>query len=359
MGPLEEGGPRRAWDPTHQSAQAERQVKIRACLDLATVLNTVPSAYRGVLSDAFARFTEKIDSRDQLTRAKSKLERLRLAKEVPHTSNSLKLPTVQFQKGSRDLWNELWSLPAESKLKKFKLELMDDEINFHTAQLLRLEKAMDSRELVKDTWNALFALYEARPKFTTYKVNAFGEATDAGGWPVDTPTLEVSNVDFLKNELQALQVDLPVYFRKVYDLKMDTIERIHGKGKKKAEEKQKVDVEMEDIASSSTKEAQEAVNQLVQKQIAAAFKARGIPAPSPSKKVRGVRVSGYHQNPTHSFPAGRQRQAEASPEARTYTQGEKEGEEGCQEGRLSTLGEGTGDGPQTPASYRRRRSQEE
>ena len=49
----DEQSARRAWDPSHTSAQVERQVKIRACLDLATVLLRVPSAYRGVLSDLF------------------------------------------------------------------------------------------------------------------------------------------------------------------------------------------------------------------------------------------------------------------------------------------------------------------
>ena len=48
-------------------------------------------------------------------------------------------------------------------------------------------------------------------------------------------------LNLLKMELQVLQVDLPIYFCKVYDLKMDLIKRTQAKGKKKAEEKCKVD----------------------------------------------------------------------------------------------------------------------
>src|ERR1700688_2660233 len=38
----------RAWNPWHRDAYIERQVKIRGCLDLTTVLMTVPDYYRGV-----------------------------------------------------------------------------------------------------------------------------------------------------------------------------------------------------------------------------------------------------------------------------------------------------------------------
>ena len=62
----DEQSARRAWDPSHQSATVERHVKIRACLDLATVLLRVPSAYRGVLSDLFAKYTDKVEQRDVL-----------------------------------------------------------------------------------------------------------------------------------------------------------------------------------------------------------------------------------------------------------------------------------------------------
>src|ERR1700742_631835 len=41
----------RAWDPSASDAQVERAVKIRACLDLTTVLLTVPLTYRGALSE--------------------------------------------------------------------------------------------------------------------------------------------------------------------------------------------------------------------------------------------------------------------------------------------------------------------
>src|SRR5258708_12496822 len=40
---------RRVWDPYHRDAFVERQAKIRGCLDLATVLITVPDFYRGAL----------------------------------------------------------------------------------------------------------------------------------------------------------------------------------------------------------------------------------------------------------------------------------------------------------------------
>jgi hypothetical protein len=86
------------------------------------------------------------------------------------------------------------------------------------------------------------------------------------------------------HELQVLQIDLPTYFRKVTDLKLDLIERTHSKGKKKAAEKCAIDVEMQDVESSSSKEAGDAINKEVQRQVAAAIKALKIhPTLSSSK----------------------------------------------------------------------------
>lgn len=92
----------------------------------------------------------------------------------------------------------------------------------------------------------------------------------------------------LKMELQALQVDLPIYFRKVYNLKMDLIKRTQAKGKKKAEEKYEIDERMHDVAESSTTEAKETINFKVQCQLAVAienYRKKAL-APPFSKKVK-------------------------------------------------------------------------
>ena len=76
---------RAAWDPYSTSAQIERQVKIRSCVDLPSVLLTVHPTYRGVLSDLLGKYTDKVEQRDRLTRGRSKLEKLQKKDEFPHS----------------------------------------------------------------------------------------------------------------------------------------------------------------------------------------------------------------------------------------------------------------------------------
>jgi len=341
---------RHMWDPTSPSAQIERQVKIRAALDLTSVLLTVPSAYRGVLSDLFGNYTDLVEQRDSLSRAKTKLEKLKTKGEFPFAYNSLKLPTVQYQKGSRDLWNETWSVPAAGRLVSLKKLLMDDEINLVNAQLKRIGDSLDERDQVQKAWVVLAETFARRPQEQLYKV---ATPADTADWPAEA-TLEVSNVNPLKNELQSLQVDLPVYFRKVLDLKLDLIERIHGRKDKKAAEKRDVDMAVQDVASTATTEVERTINNTVQSQLAAAMKAAGIvPAPSSSKKVRH-RSQIFHQDPTHSTSSARQ---QFSEEAGPYFEGEEEGEEGrTTEGGYSAQRQG---GSSSETSWRRQRSQEE
>ena len=349
----DEQSARRAWDPSHTSAQVERQVKIRACLDLATVLLRVPSAYRGVLSDLFAKYTDKVEQRDQLTRAKSKLERLHAKGEIPYSYNSLKLPTIQYQKGSHDLWKETWSLPAEDNLKKLKKILMEQEHQLLIKQIERINGALDEKEAVKEGWEALRECYERRPKHDHYKV-VLPQGGASGTWP-NVETLAVADHNDLYNELQALQVDLPCYFRKVYDLKMDLIERTHGREEKKVAEKRSVDVEMKDVASSATKQTLETINREVQRQVAAALKGHIAPGIAPPPKV-SRKTSGVHQNPTHSISLVRP----VSEEGEEVGEGLQRGQEGegGPKGLHQTLSQGGNFGEETP-SWRRQRSQEE
>ena len=348
------GAARKAWDPTHLDAQVERQVKIRACLDLTTVLNTVPSAYRGVLSDLFARYMHKVEQRDQLTRARSKLEGLKAKKEFPYSYNSLKLPTIQYQGGMRDLWNENWNLPAQNDLTILKQRLLDTEIAFVKKEQERMIELIDERAAVQEAWKSLDEAFKRRDPGDMYFVQL---GTD---WEMEGTEISMvqSKVNPLRDELRALQVDLPVYFRKVLDLKMDLIERIHGKGAKKAAEKSKVDAEVQDVASSSNKEAVEAINKEVQKQVAAALKAAGV-APAPTSSKQKVRSGAWrsHMNPTHTAAPARRELESQQEETGTNTQGQEEVEEGEED----FVGYGQGGSPgrqeaKTPA-WRRKQAE--
>jgi hypothetical protein len=240
---------------------------------------------------------------------------------------------------------------------EFKKGLLKNEIASAKATLERIQGGISEREAVKEAWGALNEAYKARPQQDHWVVKLPVSEPGVTSWPAEAP-LEISRTSALQNELQALQVDLPEFFRKVYDLKMDLIERIHGKGKKKAEEKRTVDVEMKDVASSSTTEAREAINKEVQRQVAAAIKALGAPGSSPSKKVETARSGVYHMNPTHVSTTARQRISQAGEEDGTTNKGQKEGEEGRQKGCQETLSQGGSPGEETP-SWRRIRAQQE
>ena len=358
-GDMNEAGYRsalRAWDPTHSSAQAERQVKIRACLDLAAVLNTVPSAFRGVLSHHFAMYTEKIDAADQLKRALKRMNKQKAKKEVPPAYNSLKLPTVHFQKGSKDQWNETWSQPAEADLVQFKLALFDREITLQNQQIVRMMEHMDELTLVKNAIVALREEYEKRPH-EDMQILVPLTSDELKTWPSITPVYKTVPSP-LRDELQALEVDMSVYFRKVLDLKMDTIERIHGRKDRKAEDKRKADTMAVDEASPSTKTTEETVNSLLQRQFAAREKAmfkklESIVASSP--KIKKNKVSEVfnvkHTNPTHSVSLGPRRTHVSRTEGEeTEAEGAEEEEESCREGQGGSSGE------ETTPSWRRFRS---
>lgn len=350
---------RRAWDPTHLSASVERQVKIRACLDLATVLLTIPSAYRGVLSDLFARITDKVEQGDKLARGLRKLEKLKAKGETPYGYASLKLPTVQHQAGSRDQWNELWVQPGEDALIKLKRSLLDSEISLVKAQIERVDAGISEREAIKEAWTKLREHYEARPKSDHYRLTV---PDGAGTWP-DEPKLEICVTTPLLNELKALQVDLPTYFRKVVDLKLDLIERIHGKKDKKAAEKRDVDMAVQDIASTAEKKTTETMKKLIEQGIAAALKQHQSPGASSSKQKLNVSSVAYHQNPTNAETIWRQFViGEETGEQGSDPKGKEEGEEGFEEGRFTTLSQGGNLGSRQEAetsSWRRFRSQEE
>src|SRR5258708_29879848 len=81
---------RRVWDPYHRDAFVERQAKIRGCLDLATVLLTVPDFYRGVLQSLWSDLYVRLDELDTVTRRKSKYEALKVKGDIPFHYNSMK-----------------------------------------------------------------------------------------------------------------------------------------------------------------------------------------------------------------------------------------------------------------------------
>lgn len=351
MGSLSNDDARRAWDPTYLTSQAERQVKIRKCTDLASVLLTVPPTYRGVLSDLFGRLTDGLEQRDQLTRARSKLQGLKDKGEVPFSYNSLRLPVLQYQKGMRQQWNETWLLPAQDKLTTLKKEYVALELQLLDRQLNLMGEQLDEKVFVAEAWQLLSETFAKRDVKEMYEVVLDATAS----WPtgLNGPQIQRSTYNPLKSEVQALQLDLPTYIRKVIDLKLDLIERIHSHGKKKAAEKRDVVMAVEEVASTAQKEAQEVVNKEVQRQLAAALKTYGITqAPSSSKKV-GMFDQRFHQDPTHSFAI-----AECSSAGQgQINQGQEEGEEG-EEPEFSQGGSPGWEQTPTP-SWRRQRSQEE
>ena len=126
----------------------------------------------------------------------------------------------------RDLWNENWSLPAQNDLTILKQRLLETEIAFVKKEYERIVELIDERAAVQEAWKLLEEAFTRRDPGDMYFVNIGADWVMEG----ESLTLVESKVNPLRDELRALQVDLPVYFRKVLDLKMDLIERIHGKG---------------------------------------------------------------------------------------------------------------------------------
>ena len=332
---------RRAWDPHHRDARVERQIKIRGCLDLSAVLNTIPDYYRGVLSSIGSDLYLMLDELDAVTRRKSKADAMKAKGEIPFSYNSIKLPSIQFTKRAASSYKEHFSLPGKDLITEAQKKLFDFEIHFLSEQIVDLQNKTDIRALVQGAWSALQRRYEARPKVDSYEVQIPDPNTEAG-WPAElrAEMLTVSKADFLVNELRALQVDLPVYLQKFKDLKMDMIEKVRGLADKKAKEKRDVDVEMKDVASSSNIETRESINSEVQKQVAAAFQKYIKTSPgSSSSKVRGM-VRGSYMDPTHSLSI-----VEKASEQEDF-KGEKEGEEGV-EGLHPTHCQGDSPGDQS------------
>ena len=268
----------RAWDPSAKDAQVERAVKIRACLDLTTVLLTIPLTYRGILSERFSAFMVNLDRAEALRRTTAKLEGLLSRGEFPHSYNSIKMPTLQFQRGVKDLWETNWNVPIQSALKDLKTSCLQAELSFKRAELLKVQESIAERVVIQDCFEACKGVMLKRsqaPGMVTVTVD-------------NDSVMTFKETDFvpLKGEFQALQVDLPHYIRKVLDLKLDLIERaVSSLAKKdaKKQEKRDLDVEMQDVAHPQSPETLMTINQLVQRQVASALKNIKSKAPSPNK----------------------------------------------------------------------------
>ena len=338
----------RAWDPSHPDAQAERQVKIRACLDLTTVHLTIPSTFRGVLSDLFAAYMVDLDRVASLRKQLERLESLRAKNEFPHSYNSLKLPTLQYQKGVKDLWETNWSSPSTDAVTTCKKACLAADISFVKSQILRVEENISEKNVIQRGWESLAAEYAKRAKDDGMYLAQIISEKDKDPQVV----LTAHKIKPLEAELQALQVDLPVYVRKVFDLKQDQIERAvsdQSKKLKKKQEKCEVDTEMKDVASPHTPEVLETINKAVQRQVALAFNARqnAQAGPSKPKKNNNSKVSA-------EFDSSFMRNLPNALE----TDRTQEWERFLEEGHLQSASQREESSSQEPEPWRRSRSHE-
>jgi len=273
---------KRAWDPYHSDAQAERAFRIRACLDLTTVILTIPSNYRGVLSDRFSAFMVDLDRVASLAKTAARLQRMHKDGEFPHSYNSMTQPTLQYQKGVKDLWETHWNLPTQNSLRALKISMLKDEIAFTQSQQLRIAAVTEEKAVIKQCFESISARYQARTlNDKNYVVIADKDENGATTIHVDESTWKP-----LDDEFQALALDLPVLLRKVYDLKTDQIERAVSDFAKKEAKKQArrdLDVEMTNLDPNSP-EVKMTLNQLVQQTVGSALKKMKESTPA-SKKV--------------------------------------------------------------------------
>ena len=273
----------RAWDPCHPDAQVERAVKIRACLDLTSVIATIPQTYRGILSDKFAAYMVDLDRVSTLRRTIAKLEGFQKRGEFPHSYNSVKAPTFQFQRGVKDLWETNWNLPVTKGVLDFKNLCLTNELLTRHAELQRVNDVSEERAVIQVCFNACADKHIERA------------ASGVLNLTVDNNSVlnfSESTYKPAEDEFQALQVDLPVYVRKVYDLKLDQIERAAttlAKKEGKKQEKRDLDIDMQDAAAPNTPETKMTINQLVNRAIDARLKKQ---SQAPSNKKVGDHLLG-------------------------------------------------------------------
>ena len=325
-----------AWDPNSRNASVERALKIRTCSDLASLLNTVPDYYRGVLSKIGSDLYSALDSLDSLLRRKATWKKLAEKEEVPfHYNPMLKIPHVDFPKGAAAQYKEHFTLPAQSALKATAKNLFEMERKALDQAVIDLQARVELRALIPVAWEAVEQKWKNRPSMELWKVVI---PTD-GDWPMDLnpepnadkhKLLEKSQVDYLKREKEALQKDLEVYLPKMMELKYDLIDRAHRRDGKKTEKKRKIDEVAKDVASSALPEVSGSINSEVQRQVAALEKRlKSTLSPSPSKVARIRR--GSMLNPTHSVFLGPEAQEEQT-EAEGAEKGTEEGHCGQRQG---------------------------
>jgi hypothetical protein len=263
-----------------------------------------------------------LDRYATLERTATKLDGLYNRNEFPHSYNSVKIPTLQYKKGVKDLWETHWNQPAADELKAFKIRLLTGERMFISKQLDRVKAATDERTVVQQWFELLSARFNEQAK--SGALLEFKEEVDKDG--VKTVKLDDSLFNPAQDEFQALQVDLPSYLRKVFDLKRDQIERAASaiaKKDGKRQEKSQLDVEMTDVASANSPEVRMTINQLVQKQVALALKNKVQSLAPSSSKVSEEGTSRFRRI-SHSTiepaPQGEAATEEEVPQQRWETQ---------------------------------------
>jgi len=258
LGETSEATLRRAWDPYHQDATIERQVKIRNSPNLAAMLTTVPPFYGGTLSDFAAEINNRCDKSYALNKALDKLNRLAAKKEFPSHFNSIKVPTLQYAKGSQDLYELHWNGIADVAVTACKTSLLSAQKTFVAAQESRINDTLMIPSLCAELYALLKERYETRNEEGTYRVTK----DDKGNEDVQ---LDADYKPY-HDQLQSLKMDLPSYIHKVLDLKRELINKAiaHFKGKQDA--KERTDIQMGDQSGSAalvtTNIAQEVARQV-------------------------------------------------------------------------------------------------
>ena len=225
-----------AWDPNSRRASVERALKIRACTDLAGVLNLVPLTYRGIISKCGSDLMAAIDTLDGLQRRKRSWDSLKAKGELPQHYNSIKkVPHVQFPKQATQIYKTHFMLPAESILTNAAKEMFVAELKALDNAIIEAQERTDTRRIFPVVWKAVQDKYAGRKPADNWALKT--PTAQDQDWPmeVDDSAIEVSLVDYFKREKEALQKDLEIILPKIYELKYDSMDRARRDSDKKTE----------------------------------------------------------------------------------------------------------------------------
>jgi hypothetical protein len=90
--------------------------------------------------------------------------------EFPSHFNSIKVPSIQYAKGSKELYDTHWVTSADSAVSACKIALLSAQMSFVAAQKTQVDSTVTVQGLCREAYSLINKRYKTRNDEGTYKM---------------------------------------------------------------------------------------------------------------------------------------------------------------------------------------------